>query len=197
MVDLCEKDKVKIGKLVMQVMEFDKAKQRSAAELAAQRQDFEAQIERYKAQNQEIIQHTVGIKTRFSHSLTLLRAYQLRIKGLQSSQRHEVPEASEDEETDQPSEDQDRGAQQGDLDLDLDHRQGAVDEEMDTAELSDEGDASTATATALLSDEQEREHDLSAFIAEPDRRQEEQEEPATQGDLDEADEVHNRYSLTS
>lgn len=35
---------------------------------------------RYKTQNQDIIKHTVGIKTRFSQSLTLLRAYQLRLK---------------------------------------------------------------------------------------------------------------------
>ena len=111
---------MKIGKLIVKVVEMDKEKQRHAQAFDQERSKYEEQLSMYKQQNQEIIKHTVytrargstslvprswsresyrlggvsdgthcahlvarlqvGIKTRFSHSLTLLRAYQLRLK---------------------------------------------------------------------------------------------------------------------
>ena len=98
-------DKAKIGNLIYQVVQLGKERKKEAAQheqgqqrsrakpevfaYLTERKRYQAMIDQYKAQNEEIIRHTVGVKSKFSHSLTMLRAYQQRLKSLQAAKDNE------------------------------------------------------------------------------------------------------------
>lgn len=49
-----------------------------------ERVKFEQELDRVKRQNDEIVKHSLGVKSRFNHSLTLLRSYQARLSRVRS-----------------------------------------------------------------------------------------------------------------
>ena len=56
-----------------------------------EKEDLGQRLLQYKLQNDEVIKHTVGLKTRFTNSMEMLKSYQEQVKDLDAEK---VPKIS-------------------------------------------------------------------------------------------------------
>ena len=70
--DLRPEDKAKVGNLLRELARA----QRDGQQASAERAEYQQKLRTLRSQNTEIVQETVELRTKFRHSLQLLKTYQ-------------------------------------------------------------------------------------------------------------------------
>mmetsp|Transcript_125 Transcript_125/g.230 ORF Transcript_125/g.230 Transcript_125/m.230 type:complete len:239 (+) Transcript_125:131-847(+) len=84
--DLCEEDKKKVASLIKQLVKAGSERERALLQIEEQKSAFNERINKLRAQNQQIINETVNLRSKFAQSLQLLRTYQQKLQVIQAEQ---------------------------------------------------------------------------------------------------------------
>ena len=93
MADLCEEDKMKVAKLIEQLMKLGAENEMTNAQFGEERQVLQKNLEEAQKLTTEIREQASDVEHKYSKSLEMIKAYQNRLRALAEERENAFQES--------------------------------------------------------------------------------------------------------